>query len=102
MTTGINLENENFPDKSWMILAIATLSGGKDEIFDKNYLPKPEDMRRIVPDALMIDNSDGLFDNVDPRLFKNRKGRRMNLSGFDSTDKINAKMQKKQLQINKY
>jgi hypothetical protein len=34
------------------------LSGGKDEIFDKNYLPKPEDMRRIVPDALMIDNSE--------------------------------------------
>jgi hypothetical protein len=92
MVTGINLDTENFPDKAWMILAIATLSGGKDEIFDKNYLPKPEDLRRVVPDALMIDNSDGLFDNVDPRLFKNRKGRRMNLSGVDAVEKINAKM----------
>ena len=102
MTTGIDMETENFPDKAWMVLAIATLSGGKDEIFDKNYLPKPEDMRRIVPDALMIDNSDGLFDNIDPRLFKNKKGRRMNLSGLDTSEKINTKMQKKQLMINKY
>ena len=102
MITGINMEIENFPDKAWMVLAIATLSGGKDDIFDKNYLPRPEDMRRVVPDALMIDNSDGLFDNIDPKIFKSSKGRRMNLSGLDATEKINTKMMKKQLQINKY
>ena len=102
MITGINMDIENFPDKAWMVLAIATLSGGKDDIFDKNYLPRPEDMRRVVPDALMIDNSDGLFDNIDPKIFKSSKGRRMNLSGLDATEKINTKMMKKQLQINKY
>ena len=102
MVTCINMDIENFPDKAWMVLAIATLSGGKDDIFDKNYLPRPEDMRRVVPDALMIDNSDGLFDNIDPKIFKSSKGRRMNLSGLDATEKINTKMMKKQLQINKY
>ena len=95
MITGVNMDIENFPDKAWMVLAIATLSGGKDDIFDKNYLPRPEDMRRVVPDALMIDNSDGLFDNIDPKIFKSSKGRRMNLSGLDATEKINTKMIKK-------
>ncbi len=31
--SGIDLGKQNFPDKSWLILAIATVSGGKDEIF---------------------------------------------------------------------
>ena len=37
--SGIDLEKGNFPDKEWLILAIATLSGGKDEIFNPNYVP---------------------------------------------------------------
>ena len=37
--SGIDLEKGNFPDKEWLILAIATLSAGKDEIFNPNYVP---------------------------------------------------------------
>ena len=36
---GISLEKQNFPDKNWLILAIATVSNGKDEIFSKDYIP---------------------------------------------------------------
>jgi hypothetical protein len=37
--SGIDLAKQNFPDKGWLILAIATVSGGKDEIFHSDYLP---------------------------------------------------------------
>jgi len=37
--SGIDLEKQNYPDKQWLILAIATVSQGKDEIFHKDYLP---------------------------------------------------------------
>ena len=37
--SGISLEKQNFPDKQWLILAIATLSNGRDEIFNKDYVP---------------------------------------------------------------
>ena len=39
LKSGIDLDRGNFPDKEWLILAIATLSGGKDEIFSPNYVP---------------------------------------------------------------
>ena len=37
--SGIEMKKENYPDKRWLILAIATLSRGKDEIFDPDYMP---------------------------------------------------------------
>jgi len=85
-----------------LILAIATFSGGKDEIFHKAYLPKPEDLRKAATTPLMIDNSDGLFDDINPDLFKGHKGRKMNLSILTAQDKINAKVMKKQMMIAKY
>ena len=42
MPTGINMVTENFPDKEWLVLAVATLSNGRDEIFDLDYMPQPE------------------------------------------------------------
>ena len=50
----------------------------------------------------MIDNSDGLFDNVDQLLPKNTKGRRLNLTSFTLNDKLNVKVLKKQMQIAKF
>ena len=97
MITGINLQSENFPDKDYLILGIATFSGGEDEIFNKNYVPKPEELRRQPVSDLMIDNSDGLFDNVDQLLPKNTKGRRLNLTSFTLNDKLNVKVLKKQM-----
>ena len=37
--SGIAMKRENFPDKRWLILAIATFSKGKDEIFAPDYMP---------------------------------------------------------------
>ena len=39
LVSGIDMLKQNFPDKAWLVLAISTLSGGKDEIFDPDYLP---------------------------------------------------------------
>jgi len=40
------MKKENFPDKAWLILAVASLSDGNDEIFKIDYVPKAADMRR--------------------------------------------------------
>ena len=37
--SGIDMAKKNFPDKTWLILAVATLSRGQDEIFDPEYVP---------------------------------------------------------------
>lgn len=50
----------------------------------------------------MLDNSDGLFDNLNPKLFNNKKARRMNLTSFGPEEKMNIRLAKKQLQIAKY
>jgi hypothetical protein len=101
LVTGINFGTENFPDKDYLIISIATFSAGADEIFDKNYVPKPEDLRKQPPQALMVDNSDGLFDGIDPSLYKTKKGRRMNLSACTAQDKLNVRVAKKQIMIAK-
>ena len=37
--SGIDLAKGNFPDKNWLVLAVATLSKGDDEIFEPDYYP---------------------------------------------------------------
>ena len=37
--TGFDKTKENYPDKEYLILCIATMSDGKDEIFDPAYKP---------------------------------------------------------------
>ena len=44
--SGINIAKEKFPDRNWLILAVATLSNGQDEIFAKEYVPAPDQLRR--------------------------------------------------------
>ena len=39
ISSGIDMSKRNFPDKRWLILAIATLSKGQDGIFDEDYMP---------------------------------------------------------------
>lgn len=95
LNTGINMALENFPDKEYLILGIAAFSNGTDEIFQKNYIPKAEDLKRQPVEDLMLDNSDGLFDNVNPLMFKGKKGRRLNLTAMSSEDKLNVRALKK-------
>ena len=44
--SGISMKKENFPDKAWLVRAIASLSDGDDEIFKIDYVPVAADMRR--------------------------------------------------------
>lgn len=44
--SGIDVEKEKYPDLPWMILAVASLSKGQDEIFRPDYVPSAEQIRR--------------------------------------------------------
>jgi len=46
LISGISHKDENYPDKEWLIKAVATLSDGFDEIFDPDYVPSASDIRR--------------------------------------------------------
>jgi hypothetical protein len=46
--SGIDMARQNFPDKYWLILSIATLSAGKDEIFGPDYLPRTNQFRESI------------------------------------------------------
>jgi hypothetical protein len=62
--SGINAIRKNYPDKPWLVLAIASLSKGQDEIFKKDYVPQPSEKRANAKASFVINNSDGLFTNV--------------------------------------
>ena len=62
LKTGISVAKENFPDKPWLIIAVATVSQGKDEIFGKDYIPSSEELRKNPLDKVMVHNKDGLLD----------------------------------------
>jgi hypothetical protein len=47
--SGIDTEKENFPDKEWLVLAVASLSGGQDPIFARDYVPAANQLKRSVP-----------------------------------------------------
>jgi hypothetical protein len=58
LKSGIELEKGNFPDKEWLILAISTLSSGKDEIFEPSYVPtrdtfglRPSQIENLPPNV---------------------------------------------------
>ena len=90
--TGINPKCDNYPDKEWLIKAIATLSRGNDEIFALDYVPSASDMRRVDhKDILMVHNNDGLLD-VPASLLPKKKGRVLKMVTLTPADKIKAKI----------
>ena len=42
LPTGIDMQKKKYPDTEYLIVAIASMSKGKDEIFNKNYVPVGE------------------------------------------------------------
>jgi hypothetical protein len=42
LPSGIDLEKKKYPDTEYLIVAIASMSKGQDEIFNKNYVPAAE------------------------------------------------------------
>ena len=62
LRTGIDITKENFPDKPWLIIAVASVSSGKDEIFGRDYIPSREELLKNPPNRVMVHNNDGLLD----------------------------------------
>ncbi len=86
------MKSENFPDKPWLIRAIASLSDGKDEIFALDYVPKAGDMRRYEQaQKLMVNNDDGLLD-VPEALIPKKHGRTIKMVTLTAADKLKAKI----------
>jgi len=42
LPSGINLTKDKFPDRYWLVLAVASLSNGTDEIFTRDYVPSQD------------------------------------------------------------
>ena len=89
--SGINIAKEKFPDRPWLIIAVATLSQGQDEIFSKEYVPPLEHMRKAAPQNLMVSNSDGLLDV--PLALRDKKGKRsLRMATLSKEDKLKAQL----------
>ena len=72
-------------------MAVATLSGGKDEIFSKEYVPAPHEIRKQVPQVLQVYNNDGLLD-VPEALMEKGKKRSLRMITLSKEDKLKAQL----------
>ena len=94
--SGIVMKRENFPDKRWLILAIATLSRGKDEIFDAEYMPsKP--LAKVVQEQLDLP----VFEHIMPHLQAKGRGRALRFSALTKEQKLQQKLLKADARIAK-
>jgi hypothetical protein len=88
IASGIDMEKENFPDKEWLVLAVASLSGGKHAIFARDYVPAADQLKRNVPQQLLVHNNDGLLDIPEALRPKYGKGRSIKMATLSKKDKI--------------
>jgi len=82
LKSGIEVEKGNFPDKEWLILAISTLSQGKDEIFEPNYVPT-RDVFGLRPSL-----NENQAANLPQHLLGFGKGRHLKLGGVTKEEKV--------------
>jgi hypothetical protein len=89
--SGINIDKEKFPDRAWLILAIATLSKGGDEIFKRDYVPPIDQVRKVVPAQVLVRNDDGLLD-VPLALMDKKHKRSLRMATLDKESRLRAKL----------
>jgi hypothetical protein len=88
-TSGIDIAKEKFPDRPWLILALASLSKGNDEIFNRDYVPIFEHIRKNAPQQLLLSNHDGLLDV--PVALRDKKGKRsLRMATLSKEDQLRA------------
>ena len=97
--SGIDLRKQNFPDKAWLVLAIATVSGGKDEIFHRDYLPsnnllRPNAQQPVLP-------VDPAFQKIPLHLQASGRGRHLKIGGLTKEDKIAEQIKQNQIRMEK-
>ena len=81
--SGIDLAKGNFPDKQWLILAVATLSNGQDEIFDLDYFPS-----KSLAKAVEQQMAQPVFAKVPPHLLAKGKSRALKLATLTKAQKV--------------
>ena len=91
---GITKEKPNYPDKEYLILAISTFSGGKDEIFDRNYYPIVRQPRINTASEVYLNNQDGLLTNIPFHLLGQKGSRTMKMTVLSKEDRLRVKMLK--------
>jgi len=84
--SGIDMAKKNFPDKTWLILAVATLSQGEDEIFDPEYVPT----RKL--DKQIAANNMPMFQNIPAHLQAKGKGRPFRMNTQTKAEKIQEQL----------
>ena len=92
LPSGINPIKKNYPDKPWLILAIASLSKGQDEIFKKDYVPQPQEKRVNPKLHFTVNNDDGVFTNVPSHLLSSKPNRGFKLGTVSKEEKLQAQM----------
>ena len=92
---GFDKTKENYPDKEYLILCIATMSDGKDEIFDPAYCPPKlhlgSDGQLVPVDKVEIDP---IMQKVADALVSNGSGRHMRFGGPSKEDKLANQIRK--------
>ena len=99
--SGIDMEKQNFPDKEYLILCIATLSKGNDEIFDKMYYPPLSQRRRDAPEPTTYNNDDGLLSQIPAHLQAAKGDRHLKLNFLSPEEKEQLTMMKADYRIQK-
>ena len=77
------MSKRNFPDKRWLIFAIATLSKGQDEIFNEDYMPVKSMMQEVIKQL-----NRPLFTDIPEHLRASGRGRSMKLSALTKQQKV--------------
>jgi hypothetical protein len=78
------IDPDKSPDKEWLVLALATVSGGKDEIFEPNYMPNRSSIG--TPKQSLIDLAVDL--QVPAHLLGFGKGRHLTVGGPSKEEKV--------------
>jgi hypothetical protein len=99
--SGITNIKKNYPDKRYLILVIATLSRGQDEIFDPNYIPKASERKQAPAQQFNIANDDGVFTNIPDHLKSKKPGKGFKMTTVTKADKLEAHLIIAQERLNK-
>ena len=97
--SGIEEKKQNYPDKDYLILMIATLSQGNDEIFGKGYLPPQLHKNQHAAANFNYGNNDGLLSNIPKHLLSSSGERSLKLSLLSAEDRGKLKMMQAEQRI---
>ena len=91
------IEKDKHPDKEWLILAISTLSDGKDEIFAPDYMPNRDAYGLQKPVAVDPINQAA----IPHHLIGYGKGRHLKLGGMTKEERVEMQLKAAENRVKK-